>query len=577
MKKIVAVLVVMVIAAVNVMGQNNNGTVITGTVHEGISWDAADFEAQFTKAKQDKDADALFMMALDCVEINKFEEMAKCYKAAAELGKAEAQFGFGMCNQYGVGIKENVQQALTWFKKAAAQGYEANFQLGECYVQAKNYTEALKWYRKGKDNGDERCINGETFALAMQSKDGKKLVHLGENYSQGKSYDRREQAVKCYKAAAELGYAEGQYMLGKCYDEGYGIEKDLQQAIFWFRKAAAQGYAPAQNKLGICYLSGEGVEKNAQEGIKLYTKAAEQGNANAQFNLAVQYYNGEGVEKSYDNAMKWSLKSAEQGHDRAQHLVGILYEYGLGCQKDLTKAAEWYKKSADQGNEDAKKSLEKLNVSSSQNNNSKATTTPTKQSSSTKSNNKQTSTTKQSTATSQNTSAQQKSSNNQTASSQKSSDQQTVQTQKIIVPTTTFNADYTLSDTVPATLNLQGDIVLKNKTPYKLANITVFNDGQEVFAKQNVAPDFDHTVKIAGQEELSSYRGKVFVACIESTGAKEANVDLNLVVTTAGKDLVVKIIAGEETSVSRMWDKTKGGVGKMWNKTKSAVKGKKEE
>ena len=104
--------------------------------------------------------------------------MAKCYKAAAELGNADAQFGFGMCNQYGTGVKENVQQALVWYKKAAAQGYDANFQLGECYVQMKNYTEALKWYRKGKDNGDDRCVNGEAFAAAMQSKDGKKMVDL---------------------------------------------------------------------------------------------------------------------------------------------------------------------------------------------------------------------------------------------------------------------------------------------------------------------------------------------------------------------------------------------------------------
>ena len=151
-------------------------------------------------------------------------------------------------------------------------------------------------------------------------------------------------------------------MLGRCYDEGYGIKKDLQQAIFWFKKSAVQGYAPAQNKLAICYFQGDGVEKNEQEGLKLFTKAAEQGNSNAQYNLAVRYYNGEGVAKDYDNAMKWALKSAAQGHDQAQFLVGILYEYGLGCQKDIEKAKEWYQQSANQGYEQAKKALAELDA-----------------------------------------------------------------------------------------------------------------------------------------------------------------------------------------------------------------------
>ncbi|MBQ4406755.1 MAG: sel1 repeat family protein [Bacteroidales bacterium] len=361
MKKFVAILVAMVMAVMNVMGQ-----VVTATVHE--EYDLPTTE-DIEEAKNNKNADALLEYGNIFQEAMQVEDMAKCYKAAADLGSVEGMYQTGICYLYGTGVKANAQQGVVWLKKAVAKGYDDEYgllayELGKCYQDGvgvtKNYNEALKWYRKGKDKGDESCEFGEKYILAVQGKDGKKLFEMGNGWLSSNDPDRREKAFHCFKMAAEFGNSEAQFMTGRCYDEGFGVPKDSKQAASWFKKAATQGHSGAQNKLGICYCEGVGVEKNESECVKWIKKAAENGNAHGQYNLAVWYYNGEHVEKNYNESLKWAQKSAEQGNNLAQYLTGIFYEYAFGVPKDLAKAKEWYQKSAEQGCEEAKKGLARI-------------------------------------------------------------------------------------------------------------------------------------------------------------------------------------------------------------------------
>lgn len=84
-----------------------------------------------------------------------------------------------------------------------------------------------------------------------------------------------------------------------------------KKAVKWYTKAAEQGLPRAQCNLGVCYENGNGVEKNLEEAVKLYTKAANQGYARAQYYLALSYDKGEGVAKNDSEAMKWYLKAVK--------------------------------------------------------------------------------------------------------------------------------------------------------------------------------------------------------------------------------------------------------------------------
>jgi len=58
---------------------------------------------------------------------------------------------------------------------------------------------------------------------------------------------------------AYRGDAESQYILGKCYLDGNGVDSDPKIAVVWFKLAAEQGHQLAQMALADCYTNGWGV------------------------------------------------------------------------------------------------------------------------------------------------------------------------------------------------------------------------------------------------------------------------------------------------------------------------------
>lgn len=138
---------------------------------------------------------------------------------------------------------------------------------------------------------------------------------LGQNAFKAQNY---EEAVKCYRKAAEQGNVVAQNNLGFCYSKGYGVTQSRAEALKWYRKAAKQGNAAAQNNLGDCYFFGLCVPQNCAEAVKWYRSAALQGDAVAQHNLGFCYAGGYGVSKNRAEAIKWYRLAAEQGNTNAQ-------------------------------------------------------------------------------------------------------------------------------------------------------------------------------------------------------------------------------------------------------------------
>ena len=159
-----------------------------------------------------------------------------------------------------------------------------------------------------------------------------------------------------WRQAADFGWPEGQFLVGRCLQEGVGLPEDKIAGCGMIRKAAGQGYAAAQNSLGKCYLDGEGVSEDKNEAVVWYRKAAEQGYAAAQFHLGFWYDAGSnGVSEDDAEAVEWFRKAAEQGHVEAQFSLGGCCDFSQGIY--TAEAADWYRKAAEQGHADAQYSL----------------------------------------------------------------------------------------------------------------------------------------------------------------------------------------------------------------------------
>jgi hypothetical protein len=115
-------------------------------------------------------------------------------RSTAIRGDLTAQGKIGYAYEYGKGTEKDLEQAVTWYRKAALQG--------SAYGQ----------------------------------------YNLGDMYEHGKGVKKDlQRAARWYRKAAEQGDSSAQYRLAIAYEEGKGTKKDLDEAVAWYRKAAIQG------------------------------------------------------------------------------------------------------------------------------------------------------------------------------------------------------------------------------------------------------------------------------------------------------------------------------------------------
>lgn len=176
-------------------------------------------------------------------------------------------------------------------------------------------------------------------------------------------------------------------MLGKMYENGWGVDADAEQAKLYYERGARQGDlesvnslralknkafkkefdsllpeaeagdASAQNRIGEMYEFGQGVDRDPDSAFSWYQKAAEQGNLTAWHNLGRCYNFGTGVEQDYETAEQWYRKAAEQGHQQAMFFLGTLYatDHGSETSHDADVVAyAWLYNVAEQGDSTAR-------------------------------------------------------------------------------------------------------------------------------------------------------------------------------------------------------------------------------
>ena len=154
--------------------------------------------------------------------------------------------------------------------------------------------QAFEWYGKAGDLGI-----------------GAAFTHRGLMYAEGRGVQAKDDraAAVCFRMAANLDDAAGEYRLGRACAEGRGVPQDDRLAAFWFRKAALHDDSAAAHQLGLLYASGHGVEQNAEFAAFWYQVAARLGNTEAMQALSDAYRSGKGVERDEHQADAWRQKA----------------------------------------------------------------------------------------------------------------------------------------------------------------------------------------------------------------------------------------------------------------------------
>ena len=188
---------------------------------------------------------------------------------------------------------------------------------------------------------------------------------LGTRYFAGKGLRKNfREAVRYLRLAAAQGHDGAHHYLGRCYEDGLGVEENQEIAGCYYKLASDKclgKLAPGQEKaieqfmVGLHHEEGNGVDKDLKEAARYYRLAADQGYADAQDSLGALL-----LAENPAEATRFFTLAADQGHLEAQYHLGLCYE--CGTQKDLDKAAHYYKQAADRGFADAQHCLGNLLV-----------------------------------------------------------------------------------------------------------------------------------------------------------------------------------------------------------------------
>lgn len=174
----------------------------------------------------------------EAIENKKFKA---AFKEACRMADHDCQYSqclLGIMYENGVGVKQDIEKAIVWYKKAASKGVaEAQFRLGRLYYF------------------------------------GKKVKR-----------DPKEAAI-WLEEAADQGIAEAQYLIGKMYLSGDGVPREIRKAKRWLHLAADRGIADAKRLIASSHLAKETiyqtkkvarkVKEHADAGGRIYGQTLE--------------------------------------------------------------------------------------------------------------------------------------------------------------------------------------------------------------------------------------------------------------------------------------------------------------
>ncbi|HXE59533.1 MAG TPA: toll/interleukin-1 receptor domain-containing protein [Gemmatimonadaceae bacterium] len=130
-----------------------------------------------------------------------------------------------------------------------------------------------------------------------------------------------------------------QYRLGGQYESA----ESCYRAVDWYRKSGDQGYAPAQRALAYMFEQGMGVNRDMNQAFAWYRKAADGGDAEGEYKTgwSLDVDSGDVDSTAMATAVEWYRKAAEQDNHAAQMFVGFAYATGKGAARDDVEAYKW--------------------------------------------------------------------------------------------------------------------------------------------------------------------------------------------------------------------------------------------
>ena len=177
------------------------------------------------------------------------------------------------------------------------------------------------------------------FEYLEDSNGYRKLAYLYEN---GRGVDRNiDEAIKYYEKAYALGDISSGYNLALLYIR----EKQYEKSIPYLADGRYQGHLKSIRVLADLYRLGLGVSKNEDIAVNLYIEAVELGDTSLYDQIGSLYYQ----KQDYLSAFSYFEKGANLLDKNSLYHLGICYSKGQGTYLDMQKAIYYFELAVKQG------------------------------------------------------------------------------------------------------------------------------------------------------------------------------------------------------------------------------------
>ncbi|MBL1421630.1 MAG: sel1 repeat family protein [Alphaproteobacteria bacterium] len=276
--------------------------------------------------------------------------------------RAETAYELGRLYQRAIGPDCN-KIAMSWFTKAYGWKYtKAAMQLALHYEQGlgtkQNIRQAIFYYKVAASHGIEQALI--RYARILQK------GRYGTTADPEQALKLVERAIISLSHRSRGGSASAAKQLGRLYRNGELIPKNNELAKFWLLHAARIGNTGGMHDYAHLLLSISSNKETHKTALKWLISAAKKGHGGAMNSLG-KYHLSQKYDLKRIGAVSWFNKGVAASHGGAIEQLAKLYVKGDLVEKDLEKAVELLEKGVALGHSGSARLLKRINKAQSAN------------------------------------------------------------------------------------------------------------------------------------------------------------------------------------------------------------------